>query len=236
MQPDGCLVHMGRRDFQIKIRGHRVEIGEVEAALLEVNNVKETVVIATPTATKAPQLIGYVVARTPPAPTVSQLRRSLAQTLPAYMIPSAFVILDVLPRLPTGKVDRAALPTPDAGRPDLDRPFVAPRTPVEAQLSRIWGEVLHLESVGIDDPFVELGGHSLLATQLLTRIIETFRVELPLRTLLETPTIADMALVIAQHQAKQLDADTITQLLAEVEALTEQDVQRSLADETSQAG
>jgi amino acid adenylation domain-containing protein len=236
MQPDGCLVHMGRRDFQIKIRGHRVEIGEVEAALLEVNNVKETVVIATQTAAKAPQLIGYVVVQTPPAPSVSQLRRSLAQTLPAYMIPSAFVVLDILPRLPTGKVDRAALPTPDAGRPDLDRPFVAPHTPIEVQLGRIWGGVLHLESVGIDDPFVELGGDSLLATQLLTRIIETFRVELPLRTLLETSTIADMALVIAQHQAKQLDADTITQLLAEVETLTEHDVQHSSADENSQAG
>ena len=104
MQPDGCLVHKGRRNFQIKIRGHRVEIGQREAALLEVTNVKETVVIATQTAGKAPQLIGYVVARTPPAPTVSQLRRSLAQTLPAYMIPSAFVILDVLPRLPTGNL------------------------------------------------------------------------------------------------------------------------------------
>jgi acyl carrier protein len=227
LHADGCLVHLGRRDFQVKIRGHRVEIGEVEAALL---------VLATQTVPKAPQLIGYVVAQTLPAPSVSQLRRALARTLPAYMIPSAFVLLDGLPRLPIGKVDRTALPTPAAGRPNLDIPYVAPRTPIEAQLSRIWGEVLHLELIGIADPFVDLGGDSLLATQLLTRIMQTLRLELPLRTLLETPTIADMALVIVQHQANQLDPDTITQLLTEVEALPEQDGQHSLTNETSPSG
>jgi acyl carrier protein len=139
------------------------------------------------------------------------------------MIPTAFVMLEAFPRTLNGKVDRRALPAPERSRPLLDVPYVAPRTPIEETLAAMWAEVLHLEQVGIHDPFLDLGGHSLLATQILTRIITTFRVELPLRTLLDAPTVAEMAIIIAQHQAAQGDPQTIARLLAEVEAIAEHD-------------
>jgi acyl carrier protein len=146
------------------------------------------------------------------------------------MIPSVFVILEALPFLPSGKLDRQALPTPNHTRPALDTPFVAPRTPIEAKLIKIWTEVLQLQQVSIYDHFAELGGHSLLATQILSRVVKAFGVDLPVRTLMEAPTVAEMAVVIARHQGGQVDPDTLARLLSEVEELSEEQVRRHLAD------
>jgi len=141
-------------------------------------------------------LIAYLVPHSHPSPTITSLRDFLKERLPDYMIPSAFVTLDKLPLLSTGKVDRRALPEPANKRPDLDTPFVAPRTPVEKQLSRVWVETLGIDAVGIDDNFFELGGHSLLATQVVSRVREVFGVELPLRALFETPELEALARTI----------------------------------------
>jgi amino acid adenylation domain-containing protein len=193
LQPDGCLVHLGRKDFQVKIRGHRVEVEEIERILLEMDMVKEAVVMARQDSSGSRHLVAFLVPNGQPAPTVPTLRRVLLETLPDSMIPSAFVMLDAMPLTPNGKVDRQALSVSDHARLALESAYVAPRTPIEKELTEIWAEVLGLEQVGIHDNFFELGGHSLLATQVLSRLREAFQVELPLRTLFEAPTVANLA-------------------------------------------
>ena len=196
MRPDGCLIHMGRKDFQVKIRGYRVEVSEIEVALLGLDSVKAAVVHTHTYDAGEQFLVAYIVPAPGMAPTVSELRRALAQTLPDYMIPSAFVFLQAFPLLPNGKIDRRALPLPDKTRPALDVPYVAPRAPVEQAVARIWGEVLDLERVGVHDNFFELGGHSLLATRVISRLRDSFRTETALESFFESPTVAGIAKVI----------------------------------------
>jgi amino acid adenylation domain-containing protein len=215
--PDGCLVYLGRKDLQVKVRGQRIEVAEVEGALLGLNGVHEAVVMTREARPGDHRLVAYLAAPRSPRPSITTLRHALAATLPEFMIPSVFVWLDALPRLPGGKVDRRALPPPDLARPALATPFVAPRTPVEDQLAMLWAEVLGLEQVGLHDNFFELGGHSLLATQLLSRLRDAFRVELPLERLFEASTVASMALAIVQGQAEQMGPQELIRLLAEVE-------------------
>ncbi|MGH8059782.1 MAG: non-ribosomal peptide synthetase, partial [Candidatus Entotheonellia bacterium] len=200
MLPDGCLILLGREDFQVKVRGQRVEIGEIERALLALQGIGEAVVVARDERPDEPVLVAYLVPSERPAPTVTALRRQLAAKLPAYMVPSAFVLLEAMPLAPNGKLDRRAMPAPSRARPPLETPFVAPQSPVEEMLARIWAEVLSLDEVGIFDHFLELGGHSLLATQVVSRVLSRFHVDLPLRSLFESPTVAAMALVIARSQ------------------------------------
>jgi amino acid adenylation domain-containing protein len=215
--PDGCLEHLGRKDAQVKIRGNRVNIAEVEQALLNLEYVKEAVVLGEEGPFGAPRLVAYVVSTTPTAPTISTVQHALRSTLPAYMVPSAVVVLEALPRTATGKIDRQALPTPDTGRSILARPVTPPRTPLETELVRLWAAVLHLEQVGVEEHFLDLGGDSLLASQLIARVIQTLGGDLPVRALLEAPTVAAMAMVIVQHQAEQMGPQDLTRLLAEIE-------------------
>ena len=146
------------------------------------------------------------------------------------MVPTSFVELDELPTAPNGKINRSALPAPGTGRPDLDSQFVAARTPVEEQLSEIWAEALDLDEVGIQDCFFDLGGHSLLASHILSRAIKAFRVELPLKVLFESPTVAEMALVITGSQAKKAKKVDIDRMLAELELLTDEQAMRTGAN------
>jgi acyl-coenzyme A synthetase/AMP-(fatty) acid ligase/acyl carrier protein len=220
MRPDGCLIYLGRQDSQVKIRGHRIELAEIEMALLDLDTVKEAVVVAQEDVPGHQRLVGYIVPAGPATPTVSALRQALAETLPAYMIPSAFVMLDRLPLIGIGKVDRRTLPAPSGARPELDTPFATPRTPVEAALARIWAETLGLTQVGIYDQFLALGGDSLLATQIIAQIINTFRVELSLRSLFEASTIADMAMLITQRQAERVGPEAIERMLTELAAVS----------------
>jgi amino acid adenylation domain-containing protein len=192
-RPDGLLEFLGRLDHQVKILGYRVELGEIEAVLTQHPAVREAVVIARADAPGERRLVAYVVATQQPGPSVSDLRGSLQANLPDCMVPATFVRLEALPLTPNGKVDRRALPAPGPARPTLEGACVAPRTPVEEGLAEIWGQVLAVEQVGIHDNFFELGGHSLLATQVLSRLQAAFQVELPLRRLLEAPTVADLA-------------------------------------------
>ena len=204
LRSDGCLLHLGRRDFQVQIKGHRIEVAEVEAALLAIPAIEEAVVVARADEQGELRLVAYVGSSGQAAPTVSALRRALQACLASYMIPAIFVSLEALPRTPTGKVDRQGLPAPDRVRPHLDVPFARARTPIEATVAKLWAEALDLDRVGIFDQF--LGGHSLVATEIVARIVGTFGVELPVRTLFEAPTVAEMAVVITQHRAQHRDA------------------------------
>ena len=181
------------------------------------------------------QLVAYFVPSSHLAPTVSSLRNFLQGKLPDHMIPSAFIKLDAIPLTSTGcKFDRRALPDPGKERPDLDTPYVAPRTPVEEEVAKIWTEILALNLVGIHDNFLELGGHSLAATRVVSHVFKTFQVEIPLRSLFEAPTVAEMAAVIVESQARKLKQADLDRLLTELESLSDNAAQR-LLDNQSEA-
>ncbi len=230
---DGCLVHMGRKDFQVKIRGYRIEVGEIEAALLNIDNIKEAVVILREDRPRDRYLAAYIVPSRQPALSITALRHALAEKLPGYMVPSAFIILDTLPLLPNGKLDRQRLPYPDSSRPNLDTPFIVPETSVEQALAKIWAEVLNVNHVGAHDNFFDLGGHSLAATRIVSRVIKHFQVDLPLQSLFQSPTVAEMATVIAEHQGKKLDQKELGDILVKLESLTEEEAERVLSESVS---
>jgi len=201
---DGNIEYLGRIDDQVKVRGFRIELGEIEAALSQHPSLLQVAVALREDIPGQKSLVAYTVLLQEPAPTISELRHFLKQQLPDYMIPSAFVVIEALPLTPNGKVDRRALRAPDPSQLQLQNNFVAPRTPIEEMLAEIWTEVLTLQRVGIFDNFFELGGHSLLATQVISRVRQTFQVELPLRSLFASPTIADLALCLEEARREAL--------------------------------
>ncbi|HYH80907.1 MAG TPA: amino acid adenylation domain-containing protein, partial [Longimicrobium sp.] len=189
---DGELEYLGRIDQQVKVRGFRVEPGEVEAALRRRAEVRDCAVVAREDASGQKRLVAYVVGEA----NADELRAHLRRRLPEHMVPGAFVTLDRLPLTPSGKLDRRALPAPDLA--SAEERYVAPRTPVEEVLAGIWAEVLRLERVGVEENFFELGGHSLLATRVVSRVRAVFSVELPLRALFEGPTVAELAVRVEE--------------------------------------
>nr|QEO74167.1 AMP-dependent synthetase and ligase [uncultured bacterium] len=200
--PHGNVEFLGRVDHQLKIRGFRIEPGEIEACLVAHEAIRDAVVVARSDGADK-RLVAYLVGDD--VPTTTELRAHVSRTLPGYMVPGLFMVLDELPLTPNGKLDRAALPEPE-GRPELEVSFVAPRTPAEQMLAGIWREVLGLERVGVHDDFFELGGHSLLATQVVSRTREAFDVELPLRALFESPTVAGLAARVAGSEQRDVPA------------------------------
>jgi amino acid adenylation domain-containing protein len=213
---DGRLAYAGRTDFQVKVRGFRIELGEIEAVLSRHPAVAQAVVAVREETPGDPRLVAWYVPAGGQAVSAGNLRAALREELPDYMIPAAFLSLPALPLTPNGKVDRKALPAPD-GRPDPGRRYTAPEGPVQEKLAAIWAEVLRAGRVGAGDNFFELGGHSLLATQVLTRVQETFGVELLLRAMFENPTVAALAEVVIQKELERADADLLAKLLAELE-------------------
>ncbi|WP_019988565.1 type I polyketide synthase [Rudanella lutea] len=194
--PDGSIDFLGRRDDQVKIRGHRVELGEIEVVISSLEGIRQVVVVTREGAGSQHQIVAYVVAdeeRTSPA----DLRKTLQSRLPEYMMPSAFVWLPDLPRTTSGKVDKKGLPAPERQRPDTLGPFRQARTPLEKQLARIWGEVLHLDEVGLDDRFFDLGGNSLLAQRLVAALRQQGHT-LSVTKLYRFPTVAGIAQVLGQ--------------------------------------
>ena len=221
MLSDGCLFHLGRKDFQIKVRGNRVEVAEIEMTIQDIDCIKEAVVIAREDQTGEVRMVAYVTLRGEKLVTGEELRRSLLEKLPDYMIPSTFVTLNDLPLTPNGKVDRLALPEPGRERPSLESPFVAPRTPIEDTLAAIWEEVLELDQVGIHDNFLHLGGDSLRTTRVIARVYDAFQLDLSVRSLLEAGTVADMALVLLQNLAGKISIADLDHLRVELEANSE---------------
>ncbi len=191
--PDGNVEFLGRRDYQVKVRGFRIEPGEIEAALGGHPGVRQAVVAARTAPNGDKRLVAYIVPAHAPAPESGELRRYLLERLADYMVPSAFVEVSRLPLTPNGKVDRNALPEPDWTQRGTEETYVAPRTPVEEVLARLWSDVLGVGQIGIHDDFFALGGHSLLATRFISRLRDAFQVDLPLRNIFESPTIATLA-------------------------------------------
>ncbi|NEW06823.1 amino acid adenylation domain-containing protein [Paenibacillus sp. SYP-B3998] len=191
--PDGNIEYLGRIDNQVQLRGYRVELGEVESRLLQIQNVREAVAIIRDDQQGERYLCAYVVAGEELA--ISAMRETLAKSLPHFMIPSYFVRMDQMPLTPNGKVDRKALPAPD--RADGNMFYVAPVSELEDKLAVIWQDVLRLERVGICDNFFEIGGHSLKATALVSRIHQELKVNVPLREVFLSPTVEGLAKVIA---------------------------------------
>ena len=189
--PDGNIEFVGRIDHQVKIRGFRIELGEIEAVLNTHPQIKQNVVIATEDQNDDKRLVGYVVAEEESIST-NQLREFLRSQLPEYMVPNIFVQLDTLPLTPNGKVDRKALPAPDE-EISRQQEYVAPRNSSEETTAKIFASILKVSNVGIYDNFFELGGHSLLATQVISRLREEFQIDLPLRSLFQRPTVAQLA-------------------------------------------
>lgn len=214
----GCLIHIGRRDFLVKVRGFRIDLEEIEVALRELDGIDEAVVVGREDPSGENRLVAYFVPKTRPAVTVSQLRQGLARVLPDYMIPSTFVSMEALPQTPNGKTDRLHLPLPPRERPELDAPFAPAETSTEKELAQIWAEVFDLEQVGIHDRFFDLGGNSLLATRVLAHVLKNFRVTLPISTMFESPTVAELAKAITLNQAKSVGDEELARLLAELES------------------
>jgi acyl carrier protein len=215
--PDGQLACLGRIDDQIKILGYRIEPNEIVTVLNRHPSIQSSVVVACGNSCEEKQLAAYVVMRNGASPAAAELRTFLQNELPSYMVPSIFVRLETLPLTFNVKVDRAALPDPDTDNTLRDGPFTPPRTPIEEKLSKILTMLLNLNEVGVNDNFFLLGGHSLLGTQLIAKIRGAFGVELGLRTLFDTPTIADLSTEIERL------------ILARVESMTEDEVERLLA-------
>jgi acyl-coenzyme A synthetase/AMP-(fatty) acid ligase len=189
--PEGILQYLGRTDHQVKLRGMRVELTEIEAALAARPEVGAAVVVAREEVTGDKRLVAYLVAAKGSQVDVPSLRATLRASLPDHMIPSAFVVLERLPLTPNGKIDRNALG--DIGAPIGTTEFVAPRSPLEELLAEIWRDVLVVERVGIHDNFFDLGGHSLLAMQVVSRATTALRRKVGVRILFEYPSIAELA-------------------------------------------
>ncbi|HEV7669747.1 MAG TPA: non-ribosomal peptide synthase/polyketide synthase [Thermoanaerobaculia bacterium] len=189
--PEGNLEYLGRFDHQVKVRGFRIELGEVEALLAGRPEVREAVVLAREDAPGQQRLVAYLVANEPQP--LASLREVLRRQLPVHMMPSAFVMLDRLPRLPNGKVDRRALPPPETSGAEGETGLPALRTPIEELVATVWGDVLGVEQVGWRSNFFDLGGHSLVATRVVSRLRSALGVELALRELFEAPTVGELA-------------------------------------------
>jgi amino acid adenylation domain-containing protein len=229
VRSDGCLIYKGRKDFRVKIRGYGVEFAEVEKVLLEHEAIREVVVAAPENESGEARLVAYFTSSSHTGPSFAELRSFAKKNLPDYMIPSSFVMLDEILLMLNGKVDRLALPEPGPTRPEINEAFVAPRTRLEEVLAGIWCQLLRVEPVGIHDNFFDLGGHSLLATQVISRVREAFHLELPLRALFEDPTVAILAVKIAEIQAQKVGPKDIQDALADLESLSDEEAERLIA-------
>jgi hypothetical protein len=198
--PDGNIEFLGREDFQVKVGGHRIELGEVEAALGQHAGVRSVVVTAAGEKRGHKRLVAYVVPAVDPAPAAAELSRFLQEKLPEYMVPTAFVMLEALPLTANGKVNRQALPAPGQLHPATEADYVAPRTDVERTIVAIWQEVLQVDKVGIHDNFFDLGGNSLLMVQVHNRLREVFQRETLLVQMFQHPTVSALAGYVSQSQ------------------------------------
>jgi amino acid adenylation domain-containing protein len=217
---DGTLEVLGRMDHQVKLRGFRIELGEIEAALAECAGVEQAVVHCREDRPGDKRLVAYVTGDA--SLTADTMRAHLRTSLPDYMIPSAFLVLEAFPLTPNGKVDRKALPAPEAAA--ATSAGEDPRTPEEVQIAALWGDVLGRLHIKREDNFFDLGGHSLLATQLLARMHNTFGVEVPLRVLFEAPTLSALASHVASAKLEVLAGENLEDLLAQLEGMSDAEV------------
>ncbi|WP_460202333.1 amino acid adenylation domain-containing protein [Scytonema sp. NUACC21] len=217
---DGNLEFLGRIDYQVKVRGYRIEFGEIEGLLEQHPEVQEAVVLMREDLPGNQRLVAYCVTNTETALTTSDLRNFLKEQLPEYMVPSVFVQLKALPLTTNGKVDRRALPVPDGDRPELEEVYIAPRSEMERAIANIWQEVLHLEKVGVNDNFFDLGGHSLLIVQVHSKLQQNLHQNLTIVEIFQNPTIKSLAQYLNQKPEEQpLFQQTHARVQKQLEAL-----------------
>ena len=241
-RPNGEIDYQGRIDHQVKVRGYRIELGEIESVLNRHPQVHESIVVVREDVAGDQRIVAYVT--TTDALPANALREHIQARLPGYMVPTSIVELATFPLTPNGKIDRRALPIPDQAALEASD-YVAPRTPLEAQVAAIWMDVLHLDRVSVTADFFALGGHSLLATRFISRLREDLHLAIPLRVIFEQPTVAAMAQYIAQLNAQTAIAATgpiqkaargtgdLADLVDRLEQLSDEDIAALLADETS---
>lgn len=218
---DGCLLFLGRKDSRVKIRGYRIDLNEIEAALYNLPAIRSAVIVVHERPNGEEYLVAYYVPADQAKTTASDIRNTLTQSLPSYMIPATFVCLDELPMTANGRVNRNLLPPPDPAlrwqRPALATPYQPARTPWEERLVTTWQEVLAVEPIGIDDHFFDLGGNSLRAMQIHARVADQVAGGLPAHLLFECATVAEMALLLTQWEAMQLPESELVALLMAIE-------------------
>jgi acyl carrier protein len=229
--PDGAIEFLGRLDEQIKLRGYRVEPAEIEAALRTHEQVREAIVAVQATAGGGgePRLLAYCTGDG--ELDRNQLRDHLAGWLPEFMLPSAIVVIDEMPRTPSGKIDRLALPDPDLADAQSCE-YIAPRTPMEEAVAAIWEQVLGVARVGMQDDFFALGGHSLTATQVVAQVRSDLAVELPLHALFTCPTVESLAEEIVRMIGDS-EGDETARLMAELQSMSDEEAERLLAHDMS---
>lgn len=221
--PDGNFELLGRIDHQVKLRGLRVELGEIESVLKSHQSVQEAVVSLVGEAPDEQRLVAYVALDPEQPATPAEMRRFTQQYLPDHMAPSFFVVLERMPLTPSGKIDRNALPSPDPSRREVEQAFVPPTTETEKALAEIWSRVLTIDQVGVHDTFFHLGGHSLLATQVISRVRERFQIDAPLRLLFEQPTVDGLAGAIDRLRSEQIETEEM-EVLELVRQLSESEM------------
>jgi len=221
----GDIEYLGRADHQVKVRGYRIELEEIEAILKQHEVVREVIVQAREDVPTDVRLTAYIVAEQSDEKTIGILREYLRGRLPEYMMPAAFVLMDALPLMPNGKVNRHALPAPQRTA-DLEKEFQPPRSTTEQEIAALWTELLAVERVGIDDNFFELGGHSLLATQMISRVRMNFGVDLDVKRFFLSPTITTLAELVEQNLFAATDQSKLVGMLELIDDLKEDEAQR----------
>jgi acyl-coenzyme A synthetase/AMP-(fatty) acid ligase len=207
--PHGSIVYSGRNDTQVKVRGHRIELGEIEAVLQQHENVKQTVVIAREASNADVRLVGYVVPTDGTTVDTNDLRQTLSEQLPDYMVPSFLVTLDELPLTRNGKVDINALPAPEAAQLSRDENYLAPRNGIEATITRVWQDVLGVERIGVHHNFFDAGGHSLLMVQVHNKLTELFDKQISIVDMFAKPTISELAEYFSQTNGHKPTFDKV---------------------------
>src|SRR5262249_20517232 len=215
---DGTLEFIGRVDEQVKVHGVRIELGEIEASLRSLPEIADAVVVMREASKSIKKIVAYVVRGTETVPDAAEIRRSLSERLPAYMLPAVFMPIEKLPRSPNGKVDRRSLPDPTRQKRSLREP----QTPEECALGKMFAEVLRLEDVGVEDDFFELGGDSLSAMRLAGRISANFSIALSLRDFYSASRVGDLATLVQAMQF--ITASNTNQARQDAEVLEEEEI------------
>jgi len=231
----GCLEFVGRTDHQLKLRGFRIEPGEIEALLDRHPAVRTSAVLMREDRPGDQRLVAYVVADGEGAPGAEELRGYLVAKLPPAMVPTAFVMMSALPLTPHGKVNRAALAAEDPRMRTSQEEVVGPRSELERVLVELWAEALGVQQVGVHTHFFRSGGHSLLATRLISRVRDLLRVDLPLQRIFEAPTVEQFAEVLLADPGQRLRVEKTAHLLLAVSELSEDEVE-ALASNRPPAG
>jgi len=227
--PSGGIEFVGRVDDLVKVRGFRIELGEIAKTIRQHPEINDAFVLALDADSDRSRIVAYAVPNLRSTISATDLRSYVRKKLPDYMVPARFIFLDALPVSPNGKIDRKALPVPGRSRPELDVPYIAARSPVETELAKIWAEVLAIDRVGIHDNFFDLGGHSLAATRVISRVIQKCQLELPIKALFESPTVAEMALVITLNQTRKANQEELERMLSELGKMSEEEAETVLA-------